>query len=356
MIRPFRWDRAARSLALLDQRRLPHEEVWVDCGDPAAVADAIRSMVVRGAPAIGVAAGYGVVTAFARPLPGESPEACFERAHGALEAARPTAANLRAALDRMRVRLDALGARAIADCLEPLEDEANRIAEEDLAANRRLGSLGAGLVGGGRGAARILTHCNTGSLATSGYGTALGVVRAVAASGRPVEVFAPETRPWLQGARLTAWELIADRLPVTLLTEGAVGSLVASGRLDAVIVGADRIAANGDAANKIGTYNAAVLADRHRVPFFVAAPFSTVDLETPTGAEIPIEERSGDEVTSFRGTPVAPEGVRVWNPAFDITPAKLITAIITERGVARPPYGPALSRLRSSEADPAGGR
>ena len=309
-------------------------------------------MVVRGAPAIGVAAAYGVVTAFARPEPGEDAAACFDRADRTLRAARPTAVNLSGALDRMGSRLESLRAAPPAECVAALEGEADRIAAEDLAANQRLGSFGAGLLPPGAGPARILTHCNAGSLATSGYGTALGVVRAVAASGRPVEVFAPETRPWLQGSRLTAWELAADRLPVTLLTDGAVGALLAGGELDAVVVGADRIAANGDAANKIGTYASAVLAARHEVPFFVAAPFSTVDLRTPTGADIPIEERGPEEVTQFAGVPTAPEGVRVWNPAFDVTPASLITAIVTERGVARPPYGPALARLEKARESP----
>ncbi len=345
MLRPFRWDRNERRLDLLDQRRLPLQEGWIECRDPEAVRDAIASMVVRGAPAIGVAAGYGVVTAFARPCPGEDPAACFRRADRALRTARPTAVNLAAALDRMRRRFDALDGVGHEGCARALEDEADRIADEDLEANRRLGSLGAALFAPGDEAVRVLTHCNAGTLATSGYGTALGIVRAVAESGRSVEVFAPETRPWLQGARLTAWELVADDLPVTLLTEGAVGSLLAARRLDAVVVGADRIAANGDAANKIGTYNSAVLAKRHGVPFVVAAPFSTVDLRTPTGADIPIEERDATEITEFAGVPVAPEGVRVWNPAFDITPAALIGAIVTELGVARPPFGPALARM-----------
>ena len=248
----------------------------------------------------------------------------------------------------MRARFETLRSRPGDDLVSGLEDEADRIAAEDLQANRRLGELGAGLLPG-EGRARLLTHCNAGSLATSGYGTALGIVRALAESGREVEVFAPETRPYLQGARLTAWELMADGIPVTLVTDGMVGSLLAAGDMDAVAVGADRIAANGDSANKIGTYQAAVLAKEHGVPFLVAAPFSSVDLETPTGAEIPIEERGPEEVVEVAGRRIAPEGVPVWNPAFDVTPARYITAIVTERGIARPPFEASLARLGARE-------
>ncbi len=380
MIRPFRWDSGNRVLHLLDQRRLPREEVWITCREAAEVARAIRELVVRGAPAIGIAAAYAVVLGFARSsrsspsdpghpvgkeLPAGEPASSarfdrflpferFENLAAALEKTRPTAVNLAFALGRMRVRLGSLRKAppeaaspegVLPEIVAELEAEADRIAAEDLAANRRLGALGAGLLPGGPGPARILTHCNAGALATSGYGTALGIVRAAAAFGRQVEVFAPETRPFLQGARLTAWELLADRIPVTLMADGAVGSLFASRRLDAVIVGADRIARNGDTANKIGTYPAAVLAQEHGVPFLVAAPFSSVDLETPTGAEIPIEERPAEEVTEISGKPIAPAGVPVWNPVFDITPARFLTAIVTERGIARPPFSVSLASL-----------
>ena len=345
MVRPFRWDSERRVLALLDQRRLPSTEVWIECAEPGQVGEAIRDMVVRGAPAIGVAAAYAVVLGFARGPDTDPAANRFDGLAAALLNTRPTAVNLRAALDRMKARLDSARSQAPADLVAGLEDEANRIAAEDLEANRRLGALGAGLLPPGGGPARVLTHCNAGSLATSGYGTALGIVRAAVESGRRVEVFAPETRPYLQGARLTAWELMAEKIPVTLITDGMVGALLARGGVDAVVVGADRIAANGDIANKIGTYQAAVLAKEHDVPFLVAAPFSSVDLKTPTGADIPIEERGPEELVEVAGERVAPEGVPVWNPAFDVTPARYITAIVTERGIARPPLGPSLGQL-----------
>ena len=345
MVRPFRWDSERRVLCLLDQRRLPSQEVWIECAEPGQVGEAIRDMVVRGAPAIGVAAAYAVVLGFARGPDTDPAANRFDGLAAALLNTRPTAVNLRAALDRMKARLDSARSQAPADLVAGLEDEANRIAAEDLEANRRLGALGAGLLPPGGGPARVLTHCNAGSLATSGYGTALGIVRAAVESGRRVEVFAPETRPYLQGARLTAWELMAEKIPVTLITDGMVGALLARGGVDAVVVGADRIAANGDIANKIGTYQAAVLAKEHDVPFLVAAPFSSVDLKTPTGADIPIEERGPEELVEVAGERVAPEGVPVWNPAFDVTPARYITAIVTERGIARPPLGPSLGQL-----------
>ena len=348
MVRPFRWDPERKVLHLLDQRRLPSAEVWIECAEAHQVGDAIREMAIRGAPAIGIAAAYAVVLGFVRGG-GKSPGSRFEDLATALLNTRPTAVNLRAAIARMRARLESLASVSTAERVCTLEAEADRIAAEDLEANRCLGALGAGLLPG-EGPARVLTHCNAGSLATSGYGTALGIVRALVESGREVEVFAPETRPYLQGARLTAWELMADQIPVTLVTDGMVGSLLAGGDMDAVIVGADRIAANGDSANKIGTYQAAVLAKEHGVPFLVAAPFSSVDLETPTGAEIPIEERRPEEIVEIAGRRIAPEGVPVWNPAFDVTPARYITAIVTERGIAHPPFAASLARLgRTSE-------
>ena len=344
MVRPFRWDSERKVLHLLDQRRLPSEETWIECAEADQVGDAIREMVVRGAPAIGIAAAYAVVLGFVRGGR-DSPASRFEDLAAGLLNTRPTAVNLAAAIARMRARLESLSAASAAARVRGLETEADRIAAEDLEANRRLGALGAGLLPPAGKRARVLTHCNAGSLATSGYGTALGIVRALVESGREVEVFAPETRPYLQGARLTAWELMADQIPVTLVTDGMVGSLLAGGDMDAVIVGADRIAANGDSANKIGTYQAAVLAKEHGVPFVVAAPFSSVDLETPSGAAIPIEERRPEEIVEIAGRRIAPEGVPVWNPAFDVTPARYITAIVTERGIARPPFAAALARL-----------
>lgn len=344
MVRPLRWDPERKVLHLLDQRRLPLEEAWIECARVAEVADAIRDMAIRGAPAIGIAAAYAVVLGFARDGT-DNARARFDGFAALLFDTRPTAVNLVAAVRQMRARFETLRTRPGEEVVSGLEDEADRIAAEDLRANRRLGALGASLLQPAGKTARVLTHCNAGSLATSGYGTALGIVRALAESGRPVEVFAPETRPYLQGARLTAWELMADGIPVTLVTDGMVGSLLAGGDMDAVVVGADRIAANGDIANKIGTYQAAVLAKEHGVPFLVAAPFSSVDLETPTGAEIPIEERRPEEIVEIAGRRIAPEGVPVWNPAFDVTPARYITAIVTERGIARPPFTETLGNL-----------
>lgn len=350
---PIRFDPDGPTLRLLDQRKLPEEERWIECPDAASAAEAIRDMAVRGAPAIGITAAYGVALALARPPAGGAGDAReirerFEGAARLLLAARPTAVNLAAAIERQRGRLSGtLAAGDPADLAEraarSLLAEADAIAAEDVAANRRIGELGRSLLPAAPAPTRFLTHCNTGSLATGGYGTALGIVRSAAESGRQVEVFACETRPRLQGARLTAWELLAAGIPVTLITDGTVGALLARERVDAVVVGADRIAANGDTANKIGTYQAAVLAREHGVPFWVAAPFSTVDLATANGAGIPIEERSPSEVTELSGTRVAPPGAAAWNPAFDVTPARLISAIVTERGIARPPYRESLA-------------
>ena len=352
---PIRFDPEGPTLRLLDQRKLPEEERWIECPDPASAAEAIREMAVRGAPAIGIAAAYGVALALARPPAGGAGDAGeirerFEDAARLLLAARPTAVNLAAAIERQRGRLSGtLAAGNPAGLAEraarALLAEADAIAAKDVAANRRIGELGRSLLPAAPAPTRFLTHCNTGSLATGGYGTALGIVRSAAESGRRVEVFACETRPRLQGARLTAWELLAAGIPVTLITDGTVGALLARERVDAVVVGADRIAANGDTANKIGTYQAAVLAREHGVPFWVAAPFSTVDLATADGAGIPIEERSPSEVTELSGTRVAPPGAAAWNPAFDVTPARLISAIVTERGIARPPYRESLAAL-----------
>ena len=315
------------ALHLLDQRGLPARADIVVARSAAEVARAIRDMIVRGAPAIGCAAAYGLALSLRS---GEE----FEAARATLLAARPTAVNLRWALER----LSRVEPRSIA----ALEAEAGRVLEEDLAACKAIGRFGAPLVPDGKG---ILTHCNAGGLATAGYGTALGVVRAALAAGKKCAVFADETRPWLQGARLTAWELLQDGIPVTLLPDVAAASLLASGRIGCVVVGADRIARNGDTANKVGTYPLALAAQAAGVPFFVAAPVSTLDLRAASGAGIPIEERDAEEVTHLRGERVAAEGVTVFNPAFDVTPARYIAAIVTERGVASAPYEASLSAL-----------
>ncbi|HTO95715.1 MAG TPA: S-methyl-5-thioribose-1-phosphate isomerase [Myxococcales bacterium] len=315
------------ALHLLDQRLLPARAEIVTVRSAAETAQAIRDMVVRGAPAIGCAAAYGMALA---AKSGEEPA----RARQVLLDSRPTAVNLRWAVERLwsvRPRT-----------FEALKAEADRVLEEDLLSCKAIGRNGAQLVPDGKG---ILTHCNAGGLATAGYGTALGVIRAALAAGKKCAVFADETRPWLQGARLTAWELLQDGIPVTLLPDVAAASLLRSGRIGCVVVGADRIARNGDTANKVGTYPLALAAGAASVPFFVAAPTSTIDLRAGSGADIPIEERAPAEVTHLAGTRVAPDGVQVFNPAFDVTPASLIAAVVTEKGVARAPYERSLAGL-----------
>ena len=320
-VTPLRWN--GTTLSLLDQRRLPREEVWVEYRTASEVADAIRTMVVRGAPAIGVAAAYGMALA---ATAGED----LSQAAETLKRARPTAVNLAWAVDRMLA------------CRADMVREAEQIHREDLEACMRIGRFGAELLGAH---ATVLTHCNAGALATAGYGTALGVIRAAIESGKRIAVYADETRPYLQGARLTAWELQKDHIDTTLITDNMSGHFFQQGAFDAVIVGADRIAANGDVANKIGTYTVAVLAHAHNVPFYVAAPVSTIDPACPNGAAIPIEERSAEEVVDIFGARVAPEGIHVRHPAFDVTPARLITAIITDRGVLRAPYEEAIRNV-----------
>jgi len=329
-VTPLRW--TGHSLELLDQRLLPGEEKWVECRTAESVASAIRDMVVRGAPAIGVAAAFGVALA---ALGGHNVRAAGE----VLRASRPTAVNLGWAIDRM-LRV----ARSSGPGAQTLVAEAEAILREDVEANMRMGRFGAELLGS---TATVLTHCNAGALATGGYGTALGVIRAAVEGGKKIAVFADETRPYLQGARLTAWELQRDGIDVTVITDNMSGHFFQQGRFDAAIVGADRIAANGDTANKIGTYTVAVLANAHGVPFYVAAPLSTIDVRCPDGRSIPIEERSGAEVVEAFGTRIAPEGVAVRHPAFDVTPAALITAIITDRGVLRPPYMTSIQEIMS---------
>jgi methylthioribose-1-phosphate isomerase len=330
------------TVRMLDQRLLPAREVVRMYRDWRGVAEAIRTMVIRGAPAIGVAAAMGVALGM-RGSSGARARARFVRVSKGLRATRPTAVNLAWAVERMgRVVEDGLALDAV-HLFRRLRDEALAIYEEDLAANRALGRFGATLL---PDPATVLTHCNAGALATAGYGTALGVVRAARQAGKKIAVIADETRPFLQGARLTAWELHKDRIPVTVIADNMAASVLRSGGVSCVVVGTDRTAANGDVANKIGTYPLAVMANRHGVPFYVAAPLSSIDLDCPSGTEIPIEERSASEITHFGGKQVTPKGVKVFNPAFDVTPAELVSAIITERGIAYPPYAESLAALK----------
>ena len=341
------WEDGA--VVLIDQRRLPAEQVFLRCRDHREVAEAIRDMAVRGAPAIGVAAAFGLALGVRTTASeGAGLRAEWSEMCATLAATRPTAVNLFWAIERMRGRFDAVASRGGDVLRKALLDEALAIQADDLEACRRMGDLGAELL---PAQARLLTHCNAGALATAGYGTALGVVRSAARLGKVKAVFADETRPWLQGARLTAWELLQDGIPTTLIADNMAGHLMARGEVDAVVVGADRIAANGDVANKIGTYTVAVLARENGVPFYVAAPVSTFDLATPTGADIPIEERPTEEVTHVAGRRIAPLGVAVRNPAFDVTPHRYVTAIVCERGVARPPFAESLLALAGAAAE-----
>ncbi len=333
---------------MLDQRLLPTREVWRRYASDAEVATAIREMVVRGAPAIGCAAAFGLAAA-ARGYPDE-PEAfrvAFDRGAALLAESRPTAVNLSWALQKQRAVCAATLPEGV-DAVRPaLVAQAQAIWREDIDACKTMGRLGAELIPQG---ARVLTHCNAGALATGGYGTALGVIRAAHEAGKGIRVYADETRPFLQGARLTAWELSESGIDVTVICDNMAGALMQQGAIDCCVVGSDRIAANGDVANKIGTYMVAVLAARHEIPFYVAAPLSTVDLETADGGAIPIEERPGREVTHVGETQIAPDDVPVRNIAFDVTPAELVTAIITEAGLARPPYGESIRRLFRGQA------
>ena len=334
MVPTVEWKDGA--VRLLDQSRLPSHVEFLDCRDYRAVAQAIRELKVRGAPAIGVTAAMGValgaqsVNVTEYPAFVKQVEAICDH----LAASRPTAVNLFWAIARMKHRLASLGNKPISEIKRELIRESQNILDEDIALCKAMGRHGASVIHSGQ---TILTHCNAGALATAGYGTALGVIRAAWEEGKQIRVIADETRPVLQGARLTAWELMQDKIPVTLITDNMAGSLMRQGKIQVCVVGADRVAANGDVANKIGTYSVAVLARAHGIPFYVAAPYSTIDLATKTGADIPIEERNPLEVTSIHGShPVAPAGVAVYNPAFDVTPADLITGIITERGIFVP--------------------
>jgi methylthioribose-1-phosphate isomerase len=342
VIRPVYWEDGA--VKLLDQTRLPHEEVWLSLTRWEEVAEAIRKMRVRGAPAIGIAAAYALALAVWHLPPGADPKVAFRRAKEGLADTRPTAVNLFWSIQRMEDVFRRHWDTGRDKLRQTLLAEAQRIHEEDIAANRRIGAHGAELLPEG---ARVLTICNTGALATGGYGTALGVIRSAWEKGKIEMVYACETRPRLQGTRLTAWELLKEKIPFRLIADSAAGFLMARGEVNAVLVGADRIAKNGDTANKIGTYTLAVLARRHGIPFYVVAPTSTVDLDFEDGEKIPIEERGEEEVLAPYGMCIAPEGARAHNPAFDLTPAELITAIVTELGVLRPPY-------RKAIADPLG--
>jgi methylthioribose-1-phosphate isomerase len=333
---------------MLDQKRLPSEEIYHTYTDYEGVAEAIRSMIIRGAPAIGVAAAMGLAlgvkkaTEKSRSI--EDLDRAFENMCRVIAGTRPTAVNLFWAVDRMKAVYARVRPQGIAAIRSALIDEALTTYREDIEANKAMGRAGQELIPDG---ARVLTHCNAGALATAGYGTALGVIRAAVEAGKKISVFADETRPWLQGARLTAWELAHDGIPVTVITDNMAGHFMKKGDIDCVIVGADRIAANGDVANKIGTYSVAVLARENRIPFYVAAPVSTFDLSLPDGGFITIEERNPDEVRTIQGVTITPQGVPAANPAFDVTPARYVGAIITERGVARAPYEESLRGLTS---------
>ncbi|MDR3749103.1 MAG: S-methyl-5-thioribose-1-phosphate isomerase [Acidobacteriota bacterium] len=342
MIKTLEWTDGG--VRFIDQTKLPTEETYVTCKSYEEVADAIRTMIVRGAPVIGVAAAMGVALG-ARDSKAANPadfDAEFNHICGVLAATRPTAVNLFWAIRRMKEKYKSVGSQPMPEIKQQLVDEAQRMLVEDIAANLAMGKHGAALLPASGG---VLTHCNAGALATCGYGTALGVIRAAVDSGKQLHVFADETRPFLQGSRLTAWELMKDGIPTTVISDNMAGAIMSQGRIGAVIVGADRIAANGDVANKIGTYTVAILAKEHGIPFYVAAPFCTVDLQTADGSGIPIEQRSSGEVTHMAGKQMTPDGVQVENPAFDVTPHKYVTAIITERGVAREPYTKSLQDL-----------
>src|SRR3954454_290316 len=328
-------------VVMIDQTRLPQEVAFVTCRNYVEVADAIRNMIIRGAPAIGVAAAMGVALGALQSddLGRDMPIIC-----DTLAKTRPTAVNLFWAIDRMKRVYAEMDGSSLAEIRSRLVKEAQAVRIEDLAINERIGSYGAPLVPDGK---TVLTHCNAGALATAGFGTALGVVRAAVQAGKKIDVFADEPRPFLQGARLTAWELQRDGIETTLITDNMAGHFLKSGRIGCVVVGADRIAANGDVANKVGTYGLAVLAKENSVPFYVAAPISTLDLTLETGDKIPIEERAAREVTHIQGLAIAPDGIKVANPAFDVTPNRYVSAIITERGVARAPYSEQLRQLCS---------
>ena len=343
--------READAVVMIDQRKLPAEEIYVRCKTAPEVARAIRTMVIRGAPAIGVAAAMGIALGMRRSAATGTQKfaAEFHKTCELMAATRPTAVNLFWAIDRMKRSFGA-AARAgesVGQIKDRLDSESMAIHDEDVASCRAMGAFGAEVVPSN---ARVLTHCNAGALATAGYGTALGVIRGAVEKGKRVVVFADETRPFLQGARLTAWELLRDGIETTIIADNMSGALMQQGRVDLVVVGADRIAANGDTANKIGTYTVAVLAREHKIPFYVAAPLSTIDLNAPDGERIPIEERQAREMTHVGSSRIAPAGALIWNPAFDVTPHRFIAGIITERGIVRAPYTESLKQAFEERA------
>jgi methylthioribose-1-phosphate isomerase len=342
MIETLEW--TDKGVRFIDQTKLPMEETYVNCTTYDQVADVIRDMVVRGAPAIGVAAAMGIALGVQKSKAENAGDLKrdFDQICEVIGKTRPTAVNLFWAISRMRDKFELLRVRPISQIKKLLIEEAQRMHAEDIAANQAMGKHGATLMPDSGG---VLTHCNAGALATCGYGTALGVIRAAFEQGKKIHVFADETRPFLQGSRLTAWELMKDGIPTTVISDSMSGAMMKQGKIQAIVVGADRIAANGDVANKIGTYTVAVLAKEHGIPFYVAAPISTVDLETSDGSKIPIEQRNSREVTHIAGRQMVPEGVGVENPAFDVTPAKYVTAIVTERGIATAPYEESLRKL-----------
>jgi methylthioribose-1-phosphate isomerase len=342
MIQTLEW--TDRGVRFIDQTKLPTEETYVNCTTYQEVADVIRNMVVRGAPAIGVAAAMGIALGVQKSKAESAGDMKreFDEICKVIGETRPTAVNLFWAIRRMQQKFETLRVRPLLQIKAALIEEAQRMHAEDIAINQAMGKHGAALMPASGG---VLTHCNAGALATAGYGTALGVIRAAIEAGKKIHVYADETRPFLQGSRLTAWELMKDNIPTTVISDNMAGAMMRQGKIGAVIVGADRIAANGDVANKIGTYTVAVLAKEHGLPFYVAAPISTVDLETKDGSGIPIEQRNPAEVTHIAGKAMTPPGVGIENPAFDVTPAKYVTAIVTERGIARAPYEQSLAKL-----------
>ena len=347
MIQTLEW--TDQGVRFIDQTRLPSEEIYVTCTTHEQVADVIRNMVVRGAPAIGVAAAMGIALGVNNSKAESTGdlERDFDQVCDLIGKTRPTAVNLFWAIRRMREKFESIRIRPVPQIKHALIEEAQRMHAQDIAANQAMGRHGAALMPNAGG---VLTHCNAGALATAGYGTALGVIRAAVEQGKKIRVYADETRPFLQGSRLTAWELMKDGIPTTVISDNMAGAMMKQGKIGAIIVGADRIAANGDVANKIGTYTVAILAKEHGIPFYVAAPISTVDFACPDGSQIPIEQRNRNEVTHIAGKQMVPNGVEVENPAFDVTPAKYVAAIITENGIAQAPYGESLGRLAAVEA------
>jgi methylthioribose-1-phosphate isomerase len=347
MIQTLEW--TDQGVRFIDQTKLPTEETYVTCTTHEQVADVIRTMVVRGAPAIGVAAAMGIALGAKNSKAANVGEFKreFDQICDVIGKTRPTAVNLFWAIRRMQKKFDILHTLSVAEIKQALIEESQRIHAEDIAANQAMGRHGATLMPNEGG---VLTHCNAGALATAGYGTALGVIRAAVEQGKKIHVYADETRPFLQGSRLTAWELMKDGIPTTVISDNMAGAMMKQGKIGAIVVGADRVAANGDVANKIGTYTIAILAKEHGIPFYVAAPISTVDLATLDGSKIPIEQRNAREVTHIAGRQMVPNGVSIENPAFDVTPAKYVTAIITERGIARAPYEQSLRGLVGTES------